>query len=160
MTTHSFDPQIYASPFPSQDTAIAALREDFETERRIDTEENGWDTQASIADDGTYARIINHFADRDDTTEFHVVALSERKGRGEDEIATTEFSPIGKTKIIVFSGIVSDIRSTCGEQVEFEVIDYDKDYEDEAQLSEYIDEIQSDPSYIDCPFTVARFSEE
>lgn len=48
------------------------MTESYEEELRIDKEENAWNTEGYMAEDKMYAKIVNHFADGDDVTEFHV----------------------------------------------------------------------------------------
>ena len=152
IVTYSFDPEVVVYPFADEESAKAALRSNFENEKHIDMEENGYDSTASIEKDGCYAKIVNHFADRDDTTEWRVVETKDyasAKAKVSNEPDTV--------KIIVVSGIVSDIYSNSGVKQKFEVIDYDKDYEDAEQLSGYIDQIRSDPHYVACDKEVVRF---
>ena len=76
IVTYSFDPQVIAHSFENHDDAVRALREDFESEKRIDIEENEWDTTATINEDGGYAKIVNHFEKGDDITEFRVAEIT------------------------------------------------------------------------------------
>ena len=50
------------------DEAKKFLRDSFNEEVRIDKEENGWDTNAYIDDEGMIAAIFNRFNDRTDVT--------------------------------------------------------------------------------------------
>ena len=70
--TYSFDGDVAVYLFDDEESAVRMLRENFEEERRIDVEENGWDVDAIITDDGWYAKIIDHFCDRDDITEMRI----------------------------------------------------------------------------------------
>lgn len=70
--TYSFDCDCAVYPVDTQDEAIKFMTESYEEELRIDKEENKWDTEGYIAEDKMYAKIVNHFADGDDVTEFHV----------------------------------------------------------------------------------------
>lgn len=80
VVSYSFDPSMPVYLFDDMASAVNALREDFENEKRIDMEENGWDTTATIEKDGAYAKLVNHFDNSDDTTEFTVTEVSEWKG--------------------------------------------------------------------------------
>lgn len=48
------------------------MTESYKEELRIDKEENEWNTEGYMAEDKMYAKIVNHFADGNDVTEFHV----------------------------------------------------------------------------------------
>ena len=70
--TYSFDCDCSAQLFDTQDEAIKFMTESYKEELRIDKEENEWSTEGYMAKDKMYAKIVNHFADGDDITEFHV----------------------------------------------------------------------------------------
>lgn len=61
-------------------------------------------------------------------------------------------------KVIIHEGVVLDVL-TDGE-VDVEVIDIDKDYEDYEDLIQYEEELKKDPDLHSQDFTVARFSED
>lgn len=58
--------------FDTQEEAIKFMTESYKEELRIDKEENEWNTEGYMAEDKMYAKIVHHFADGDDVTEFHV----------------------------------------------------------------------------------------
>lgn len=69
--TYSFDDcAVYL--FDTLEEATAYLKELYEEEVRIDIEENGWEVTSMIEDDCRYAKIVDHFADGDDITEYQI----------------------------------------------------------------------------------------
>ena len=70
--TYSFDSEVPVFLFEDEDSAKLFLAENFLQECKIDMEENGYDTDSEIGEDGWYAKIINHFSDRDDVTEYRI----------------------------------------------------------------------------------------
>lgn len=72
---YSFDHDCRAYPFEDETSAKEFLFENFNNEVRIDVEENGYDTEFSIQEDGWYAQIVNHFIDRDDITEMRIAEI-------------------------------------------------------------------------------------
>lgn len=68
VVTYSFDPEVFVKLFENLDDAKNYLETDWRRELTIDTEENGWDSDFYISEDRDYAKITNHFADRDDET--------------------------------------------------------------------------------------------
>ena len=70
--TYSFDDEVVVYLFADEEAAKKMLRESYENEVRIDTEENGWDVDAVIRDDGWYAKITDHFSDHENVTEFRI----------------------------------------------------------------------------------------
>ena len=70
--TYSFDTDSAVYLFDTEDAAIDYMLESYEEELRIDKEENGWDSEGYVTEDDMYARIVTHFPDRDDITEFHI----------------------------------------------------------------------------------------
>ncbi len=71
--TYSFD-NAAAYLFDTEDEAIDFLKTSFNEEIRND-KEDGWDVEAAISNDGDYAKIICHFDDHDDITEFHLATV-------------------------------------------------------------------------------------
>lgn len=65
---YTFDDEIPVRLFDTLDEAKKFLRDSFNEEVRIDKEENGWDTNAYIDDEGMIAAIFNRFNDRTDVT--------------------------------------------------------------------------------------------
>lgn len=65
---YTFDSEVVVHLFAELDEAQKFLRDSFNEEVRIDKEENGWDTNAYIDDDGMSAAIFNRFPDRTDVT--------------------------------------------------------------------------------------------
>lgn len=70
--TYSFDDEVAVYLFDTEEEAKKFLKDNFEEEIRIDTEENGWDCNWSIEDDGRYAVIFNRFNDKVDTTTMRI----------------------------------------------------------------------------------------
>lgn len=65
---YSFDDDTSVYPFETEDKAVDFLRTSFYEEVRICTEENQWDTEYSISEDGKIARIVNYFDHGEDET--------------------------------------------------------------------------------------------
>ena len=93
VTTYSFDRETPVKLFESDKEAEEYLRKMYEEELRIDREENGYDTEGMIEDDGSYAKIINHFPDHDDITEFRIGTMygndAVKNSGGEDNSGTS-----------------------------------------------------------------------
>lgn len=69
---YSFDWDVAVYLFEDLEEAKEFLKSSAEEEYRIDTEENGWTTELEFDNDNCYAKITNHFLDRDDITEMHI----------------------------------------------------------------------------------------
>ncbi len=106
--TYSFDRDMSIYAFSDEESAKVFLKKFFEEEKRIDKEENGWITETEMSDDGEYAKIVNHFADHDDVTEFRVgkvetcmsksatkAFLEKSFGKEKDAEKTRFYLPIG-----------------------------------------------------------------
>lgn len=78
IVNYSFDEEVSVRLFESFIDAKKHLESDWRKEIFIDIEENYWDSEYEISDDGCYAKIINHFADRDDVTEWRIGNVHER----------------------------------------------------------------------------------
>ena len=65
---YSFDAEIPVYLFETFEEAQKFLRDSFNEEVRIDKEENGWDTNASLDEEEGIAVIFNRFDDRINTT--------------------------------------------------------------------------------------------
>ena len=70
--TYSFDNEVVVYLFATFEEAKVFLKGAYEEEVRIDTEENEWNCEHYISEDGDYARITNCFYDRDDVTEMRI----------------------------------------------------------------------------------------
>lgn len=70
--TYSFDADVVVYLFDDEDTAKGFLYSNYKEELRIDMEENGFNVESNISDDGWYAEIICYFNDHDDTTKFRI----------------------------------------------------------------------------------------
>lgn len=73
--TYSFDNDVAVYLFNTEEEAKKFLRESYQEELRIDTEENGWDSVGEVSKDGYYARIENYFEGEDphvNVTEFRL----------------------------------------------------------------------------------------
>ena len=60
-----------------------------------------------------------------------------------------------RVKVIIHDGIVVDVLATA--QVELEVVDIDRDYEDCDALLRYEEELRQDPELQSRDYTVAHF---
>ena len=65
---YTFDPDTAVYLFETEEEAKEFMREAYEEEVRIDTEENGWNVEHAMLDDGSHAYINDRFDDHDDTT--------------------------------------------------------------------------------------------
>lgn len=66
-------------PFEIYDDAWNAALTDAKNEFSIDQNENGWDSDMIVYEDAGEIVLVNHFTDRDDTTEFIVFELDNTK---------------------------------------------------------------------------------
>lgn len=73
--TYSFDDEMVVYTFCSEEEAKAFLKSNYEEELRIDREENGWDSNGEISEDGWYAKITTAFPDCDDVTEIRIGSI-------------------------------------------------------------------------------------
>lgn len=74
--TYSFDTAAAVYLFDTLLEAREFMFKSYKEELRIDVEENGWNSEGYIQEDGMYAKITNHFQDEgDDVTEFHVANI-------------------------------------------------------------------------------------
>ena len=65
---YTFDEEIVVHLFATIEEAKKFLKDCYEEEVRVDTEENGWDTHSYFSEDGLSAAIFNRFYDRTDIT--------------------------------------------------------------------------------------------
>lgn len=72
VVTFSFDTEVSVILFDTQRQALDFIKLDVVDEWRIDTEENGWDSEYVIFEDEARAVLTTHFADRDDITEWRI----------------------------------------------------------------------------------------
>ena len=72
--TYSFSSDAAVHLFDTEAEAVEFLKTSFNEEVRID-KEDGWDVETVISNDGDYAKIICHFDDHDDITEFHLATV-------------------------------------------------------------------------------------
>ena len=70
--SYSFDSEVSVYLFENEEGAKKFLKESYEEEMRIDTEENGWDSYGYINKDGTFAKIETPFHDHTDKTEMRI----------------------------------------------------------------------------------------
>ena len=70
--TYSFDDETVVYLFENEESAKQFLKEAYEEELRIDTDENGWESYGDIQEDGWYAVIHTRFNDHIDKTEFRI----------------------------------------------------------------------------------------
>ena len=70
--TYSFDDEVAVYLFADEEAAKRMLRDAYENEIRMDAEENGWDVDAVIREDGWYAKITDRFPNHENVTEFHI----------------------------------------------------------------------------------------
>lgn len=75
MTTYNFDSdRPVAGPYKTEDECWEAMKLDAEKEFRIDTEENGWDTDPlELNRDAGIIVLNNNFSDHVDTTTWTIV---------------------------------------------------------------------------------------
>ena len=73
--TYSFDDEVPVYLFNTEEEAKNFLRESYEEEMRIDIEENRWDSEGTLSEDGWYAKIENYYGDEGsdpDVTELRI----------------------------------------------------------------------------------------
>lgn len=73
--TYSSDEDIAVYLFETEEEAKDFLESSYKEELRIDTEENEWNSEGTISEDGWYAKIENYFGDEGsepDVTEFRI----------------------------------------------------------------------------------------
>lgn len=70
--TYSFDDEVVVYLFDNESDAKKFLFDSYREEMRVDTEENGWNAEGWISEDGRYARITTRFDNGEDTTEFRL----------------------------------------------------------------------------------------
>ena len=69
--TYNFDDDCTVTLFNDADKAKAYLKKSFETERKIEEEENDWDIETEHNDDWTYAKITHFGNFGADICEYH-----------------------------------------------------------------------------------------
>ena len=69
--TYSFDNDCAVYLFATEEEAKKFLIDTFQQEVKEDLDLD-WDIEAEISEDGWYAKIINHFTNRDDITEMRI----------------------------------------------------------------------------------------
>ena len=74
-TTYSFDSDEVVVFFGDNDAAKSHLKVDFEREIKIDRDENQWDSEGKLADDGCHAQIANAFLDHNDVTQWDIIEI-------------------------------------------------------------------------------------
>ena len=73
--TYSFDDEVAVYLFETEEEAKNFLANSYKEELRIDTEENEWNSEGTISEDGWYAKIENYFDDEGSepaVTEFRI----------------------------------------------------------------------------------------
>ena len=73
--TYSFDDEVAVYLFETEEKAKNFLISSYKEELRIDIEENEWNSEGTISDDGWYAKIENYYGDEGsepDVTEFRI----------------------------------------------------------------------------------------
>jgi hypothetical protein len=85
--TYSFDDETPVVLFENREEAVEFIRKTSKREYDIDVNENGWGeiTEYSIDPDGEHARIINHFSDHDDITDWSIGTTYDVSGWKEEE---------------------------------------------------------------------------
>lgn len=63
-----------------------------------------------------------------------------------------------KVKVIIWEGIVTSVLADG--EVDVEIVDIDKDYDDYPDLEKYEEELRSDPDLKEQEYTVAHFEGE
>ena len=80
LVKYSFDAdKPVAGPFNTYDDAWIAALNDAQKEFDIDKNENDFDSDLIVYEDTGEIILVNHFTDRDDTTEFIVFELDSTK---------------------------------------------------------------------------------
>ncbi len=76
--TYSFVSQTSVLLFEDWESAMEFIKNDVVDEFKIDTQENGWDSEYVISEDEGRATLTTHFADRDDVVEWRIGYIFER----------------------------------------------------------------------------------
>lgn len=71
---YSFDDETVVYTFATEEEARKFLEDSYTEELRIDTEENGWNSEGKKLSENHYI-ITNHFADHDDVTNFNFACI-------------------------------------------------------------------------------------
>lgn len=79
VVTFSFDSQVSVLLFEDWAQALEFIKADILDEYRIDTQENGWDSEYAIFEEEGRAVLTTHFADRDDVVEWRIGTIYERE---------------------------------------------------------------------------------
>lgn len=121
VTTYSFDPDVPVALFDSEEAAMAHMREQWEKEKRIDIEENGWTTEANFFEEEGRAEVKNTFPRPDGSVDTNVTTWTITSNIRE----MREADPVGKSKVmyrmrLVFSVDVSKpelnkLLAACGQ---------------------------------------------
>ena len=84
--TYSFDDETPVALFENREEAVEFIRKTSKREYDIDVNENGWGeiTEYEIDHLGEYAKIVNHFDDNDDITEWRFGTIYDVTGWKED----------------------------------------------------------------------------
>ena len=70
--TYNFDKTTPVLLCKTIEDAKIKLKEQFLHELEVDLMENEWDTETTIDSNSEYAKIVNHFPDHDDITEYRI----------------------------------------------------------------------------------------
>ena len=73
--SYSFDDEVAVYLFETEEEAKNFLADSYKEELRIDTEENEWNSEGTISEDGWYAKIENYYGNEGsepDVTEFRI----------------------------------------------------------------------------------------
>lgn len=66
-----------------------------------------------------------------------------------------------KIKVIIYGGIVDSVLADeQAKEVDVEIVDLDKDYEDYDELEEYTQKLHNDESLQEIGYSVAHFGED
>lgn len=79
VVTFSFDPQVSVLLFNEWTEAMGFIKKDVADEHRIDTQENGWDSEYVIYEDDGRAVLTTYFEDHNDIVEWKIGTVYDPK---------------------------------------------------------------------------------
>lgn len=79
IVTFSFDPQVSVLLFEDRDEALEFIKNDILDEHRIDTQENGFDSEYAIFEEEGRAILTTHYPSKDEFTEWRIGKVYEKE---------------------------------------------------------------------------------
>lgn len=79
VVTFSYDPQVSVLLFDDWDQALEFIKNDILDEHRIDTQENGLDSEYAIFEEEGRAILTTHYPSKDEFTEWRIGKVYEKE---------------------------------------------------------------------------------